>query len=253
MQKIQITRMKSSKIVASIPQHVAIIMDGNGRWAKKQGFMTRIKGHESGVSALKNIATAAAEAGVRYLTVYAFSTENWNRPKAEVNGLMRLLVSSLEKEIATLQENKIQLNTIGHIENLPKDCQKGLADVINKTKDNDRMMLTLALSYSSKQEIIEATQKVAEKISSGELNPEEITEDTFRSHLYTSQIPDPDLLIRTSGELRISNFLLWQIAYSELYFTETLWPEFTKEEFNKAIDSYQNRERRFGKTSDQLK
>ena len=253
MQKIQITRMKSSKIEASIPQHVAIIMDGNGRWAKKQGFMTRLKGHESGVSALKNIATAAAEAGVRYLTVYAFSTENWNRPKAEVNGLMRLLVSSLEKEIATLQENKIQLNTIGHIENLPKDCQKGLADVINKTKDNDRMMLTLALSYSSKQEIIEATQKVAEKISSGELNPEEITEDTFRSHLYTSQIPDPDLLIRTSGEFRISNFLLWQIAYSELYFTETLWPEFTKEEFNKAIDSYQNRERRFGKTSDQLK
>lgn len=245
--------MKSSKIEANIPKHVAIIMDGNGRWAKKQGFMTRLKGHESGVSALKNIATAAAEAGVKYLTVYAFSTENWNRPKAEVNGLMRLLVSSLEKEIDTLQENQIQLNTIGHTENLPKDCQSGLAEVMNKTKNNHRMMLTLALSYSSKQEIMEATQKVAAKIASGELDPEELTEDTFRSHLYTAELPDPDLLIRTSGELRISNFLLWQIAYSELYFTETLWPEFTKEEFNKAIGSFQNRERRFGKTSDQLK
>ncbi len=157
--------MKSNKKEANIPQHVAIIMDGNGRWAKKQGFMTRLKGHESGVSALKNIATAAAEAGVRYLTVYAFSTENWNRPRAEVNGLMRLLVSSLEKEIDTLQKNQIRLNTIGHTDNLPKDCQNGLADVMDKTKDNQRMVLTLALSYSSKQEIMEATQKVAAKIA----------------------------------------------------------------------------------------
>jgi undecaprenyl diphosphate synthase len=237
----------------SVPQHVAIIMDGNGRWAKKQGFLTRLKGHESGVSALKEIATAAAESGVKYLTVYAFSTENWNRPKAEVNGLMRLLVSSLEKEIDTLQNNKIQLNTIGKMETLPGDCQRGLQSVMEQTAQNDRMMLTLALSYSSKEEILSATKEIATKVAAGEMKVEDIDEKSFTSHLYTHNLPDPDLLIRTSGEYRISNYLLWQIAYAELYFSDKLWPEFTKEEFNLALASYQNRERRFGKTSEQIK
>jgi len=235
------------------PKHIAIIMDGNGRWAKKQGFLTRLKGHEYGVSALKEIATAAAESGVEYLTVYAFSTENWNRPKAEINGLMRLLVSSLEKEIETLQNNSIRLNTIGRTENLPKDCQRGLDSVMSQTADNHRMMLTLALSYSSKEEILSATKDIATKVASGEMKVEDINEESFTSHLYTHNIPDPDLLIRTSGEYRISNYLLWQIAYAELYFSDKLWPEFDKAEFNKALTSYQDRERRFGKTSEQMK
>ncbi len=237
----------------NIPKHIAIIMDGNGRWAKKRGFATRIKGHEVGVKSLRNITSAAAEIGVKYLTVYAFSTENWNRPKIEVNALMRILVSTLKDEIDTLQKNGISLATIGDSNALPKDVLKKLKKVIDQTKDNTRMTLTLALSYGSRNEINNAVQKIAAQVKSGDLLPENITEETISQHLYTANMPDPDLLIRTSGEQRISNYLLWQIAYAELYFTSTLWPDFTNEEFYEAVKSYQTRERRYGKTGEQLK
>lgn len=236
----------------NIPVHVAIIMDGNGRWAKKQGFLTRMRGHEVGVEALRNIATASAELGVKYLTVYAFSTENWNRPKAEVGALMQLLVSSLGKELPTLQKNKIRLNAIGDIQNLPGKCHSELQEVMKATENNDRMTLTLALNYSAKSEIISAVQNISEKVAAGELGSDQIDESTIDSHLFTAGMPNPDLLIRTSGEYRISNYLLWQIAYSELYFSPVLWPEFKKEDLYDAILSYQNRERRFGKTSEQI-
>ena len=235
----------------NIPQHVAIIMDGNGRWAKKKGYLRAI-GHENGVDALRNVATTAAKMGVRYLTVYAFSSENWNRPKSEVNALMSLLVSSLKKELKTLTENDISLSAIGHLASLPGKCQSELADVMAKTASHKRMTLTLALSYGSKAEIIEATRHLAQQVAAGEISVDDITEEEFSKHLYTSDMPDPDLLIRTSGEHRISNYLLWQIAYSEMYFTPVLWPEFDEEEFKRAILSYQNRERRFGKISEQL-
>lgn len=237
----------------NIPEHIAIIMDGNGRWAKKQGFATRVKGHEMGVGALRNLTTAAAELGVKHLTVYAFSTENWNRPKYEVNALMRLLVSTLKDEIETMQKNNIKLATIGDSQALPKDVLKKLNKVIDQTKNNTHMTLTLALSYGSRNEIKTAVQKIAAQVKSGELLPENITEETISRNLYTAHTPDPDLLIRTSGEHRISNYLLWQIAYAELYFTPTLWPDFTKEELYKAVKSYQTRERRYGKTGEQIK
>jgi len=237
----------------NIPKHIAVIMDGNGRWAKKQGFATRIKGHEMGVGALRDLTSAAAEIGVKYLTVYAFSTENWNRPKIEVNALMRMLVSTLKDEISTLQENSIKLATIGDSDALPKDVLRKLNKVIDQTKSNTRMTLTLALSYGSRDEIKYAVQKIAAQVKSGELLPENITEEIINQNLFTATMPDPDLLIRTSGEQRISNYLLWQIAYSELYFTPTLWPDFNKEELYKAVSSYQTRERRFGKTGEQLK
>jgi len=236
----------------NIPKHVAIIMDGNGRWAKKQGFGSRVKGHEKGVAALRDLTTTAAEAGVKFLTVYAFSTENWKRPKYEVNALMRLLVSTLKKEISTLTKNDIRLNAIGDLNSLPNDVAKKLQNVMDETSGNSRLTLTLALSYGSRDEIRSATTAIAKLVQEGKLKPEEITEDTLSENLYTAEMPDPDLLIRTSGEQRISNYLLWQIAYSELYFTETLWPDFSKEEFFKAIWTYQNRERRYGKTSEQL-
>lgn len=236
----------------NIPKHVAIIMDGNGRWAKKQGFLTRVRGHETGVTALRNIATSAAEIGIEYLTVYAFSTENWNRPKAEVDALMSLLVSTLHKELPTLTKNDIRLNAIGDLKSLPKDCQRELNEVMEKTSNHHRMTLTLALSYSSRLEILTAAKSLAEDVASGKIKPEEINERMFSSKMYTGNMPDPDLLIRTSGEFRISNYLLWQISYAELYFTDTLWPEFKKEDLYQAIHSYQNRERRFGKTSEQV-
>ncbi len=234
-----------------IPAHVAIIMDGNGRWAKKQGFL-RARGHKSGVEALRNVATSAAEIGVQYLTVYAFSSENWLRPKAEVNALMSLLVSSLKKELGTLQNNEISLFAIGDLNSLPAKCQRELEEVKKLTANNKRMRLTLALSYGSKAEIIGAVQQIAQQVQQGTLAPENITEAHVDNGLLTKGMPNPDLLIRTSGEHRISNYLLWQIAYAELYFTDTLWPDFKEEDFYKALLSYQNRERRYGKISEQL-
>ncbi|MCH8554383.1 MAG: isoprenyl transferase [Schleiferiaceae bacterium] len=236
-----------------IPAHVAIIMDGNGRWAKSKGFMTRIKGHENGVEALRNATTACAELGVKYLTVYAFSTENWSRPKMEVNALMRLLVGALSNELDTLMKNNIRLQAIGELASLPNDCFRQLHDVIDVTKNNTHMTLTLALSYSSKTEIISAVKSIAKEVEAGTLSADAIDEKVFASHLYTKDMPDPDLLIRTSGEYRISNYLLWQIAYAELHFTNKLWPDFTKEDLYLAIVDYQHRERRFGKTGEQLK
>jgi len=235
-----------------IPEHVAIIMDGNGRWAKKKGYIRAI-GHENGVDALRNIATASAECGVKYLTVYAFSSENWNRPRSEVNALMGLLVSSLKKELKTLAKNEISLNAIGNIQNLPEKAQMELSEVIRKTSNNQRMTLTLALSYGSRDELLEATRALASRVARGELKESDIDTKQFEKHLYTAAMPDPDLLIRTSGEWRISNFLMWQIAYSELYFTDKLWPEFKEQDFYEALYDYQNRERRFGKISEQLK
>lgn len=234
-----------------IPQHVAIIMDGNGRWAKKKGYL-RSLGHENGVDALRKIATAAAKVNIRYLTVYAFSSENWNRPKSEINALMTILVSSLKKELKTLVENDIRLEAIGNLSSLPDKCQKELHEVMTKTKHHKHMTLTLALSYGSKEEIVRATKAIALAVKEGALQVDDIDEKVVSNHLYTAHIPDPDLLIRTSNEYRISNYLLWQIAYSELYFTPKLWPEFAEEDLYEAVQEYQQRERRFGKTSEQL-
>jgi undecaprenyl diphosphate synthase len=235
-----------------IPQHIAVIMDGNGRWAKKKGFL-RSLGHENGVDALRRTATRAAELGVKYLTVYAFSTENWNRPKREVDALMSILVSALKKEVKTLMDNKIRLQAIGSIESLPSKCQRELEEVRQHTSSNEHMTLTLALSYSSKDEIVLATKQIAEKVKKGEIAVEDINESLIDQHLFTSDMPDPDLLIRTSGEYRISNYMLWQIAYSELYFCPKLWPDFQKDDLNVAIAEYQRRERRYGMISEQIK
>lgn len=235
----------------TIPKHIAIIMDGNGRWAKKQGFLRAI-GHENGVGSLRSACLTCAQLGVEYLTVYAFSTENWNRPKYEVNALMSLMVSSLKRELKFLQENNTRLEAIGRIENLPKNCQRELKEVMDKTKNNTATVLTVALSYGSKEEIINATRSIAEAYAKGDISLDDINEKEFDNRLYTSSKPHPDLLIRTGGEQRVSNYLLWQIAYSELYFTEKLWPEFNDEDLYMAIYDYQNRERRFGKISEQL-
>ena len=236
---------------AKLPSHIAIIMDGNGRLAKQKGFFRAI-GHENGSKAVREIVEASAEIGIDYLTLYAFSTENWNLPKMEVELLMKLLVSSLKKEIKTLQENNIKLNAIGNLSALPTKVHKELQDVIDKTKSNNRMTLTLALSYGSREEIIKTIKEISVKVKNNIISPHEIAETVINNHLYTRNLPDVDLLIRTSGEQRISNFLLWQIAYAELYFTETLWPDYTKNHLVEAILNYQNRERRFGKTSEQL-
>ncbi len=234
-----------------LPKHVAVIMDGNGRWAKKRG-LTRVLGHRRGVNAVRETVEAASELNIKALTLYTFSTENWNRPKAEVNTLMSILVSSLKKELPTFQKNNVKLQTIGNIEKLPVKAKKELIETIDKTKNNTHLTLTLALNYGSREEIVNATKLISKKIVNNELKVEEIDENTINNHLYTFTLPDVDFLIRTSGELRISNFLLWQIAYAELYFTEVLWPDFNKEDFYKAIINYQSRERRFGKTSDQI-
>ncbi|PQJ31271.1 di-trans,poly-cis-decaprenylcistransferase [Nonlabens arenilitoris] len=235
----------------NIPQHVAVIMDGNGRWAKKQGLM-RVRGHEKGAKAVRETVETCAELGIKNLTLYAFSTENWKRPKLEVDTLMRLLVSSLKKELPTLQKNNISLKAVGSLELLPKTAQKELQEVITATASNDHMNLTLALSYGSREELITVIKNVASKVKEGEIEIENINQDTINSLLYTNYMPDVDLLIRTSGEQRISNFLLWQIAYAELYFTDVLWPDFRKEHLIEALKNYQDRERRFGKTSEQL-
>ena len=234
-----------------IPHHIAIIMDGNGRWAKERGE-NRTYGHSQGVKAVKRTVEAAAEFGVKYLTLYTFSTENWNRPKHEVNLLMKLLVKSLNKEMDSFMENNIRLNTIGNIELLPAKANQKLQKVIEQTSINDGMTLTLALSYGSRDELIQAIKKIADNVKNNIISSEKIDESIINTHLYTHNLPDVDLLIRTSGEHRISNFMLWQIAYAELYFINEYWPDFSKEDLKKAMISYQNRERRFGKTSEQL-
>lgn len=230
---------------------MAIIMDGNGRWAKQQGKL-RIFGHENGVTAVRQTVENCARIGIDYLTLYAFSTENWKRPKLEVDTLMRLLVSSLKKELKTLHDNNIKLNAIGNIDSLPKRAGKELREVMDKTSDNTAMTLTLALSYGAREEIKQAVQQISAKVKNNIISPEKIDETVINTHLYTHNLPDVDLLIRTSGEHRISNFLLWQIAYAELYFIDVFWPDFSEHHLVEAIINYQNRERRFGKTSEQL-
>lgn len=234
-----------------VPHHVAVIMDGNGRWAKQQG-KPRVYGHKNGVKAVRETINAAGNAGVKALTLYAFSTENWNRPKAEVKTLMTLLLSSLKNEAKELIKNDIKLQIIGNQENLPKSVLKGLKKVIEETKNNKSLTLTIALSYGSREEIVNAFKNISKKVVNKELRAEEINENIINNHLYTFTLPDVDLMIRTSGEKRISNFLLWQIAYAELHFTNVLWPDFSKNDFYNAILEYQNRERRFGKTSEQI-
>ena len=234
----------------NIPKHVAVIMDGNGRWAKGKG-MNRIFGHKNALTAVRETIEAAAELGTEAITLYAFSTENWNRPKIEVNALMSLLISSLNKESITFKENDVRVNAIGNIKNLPDSAQKTLKQVIKETQNNKKIVLTLALSYGAREEIINTIKNISKKVVNNDLTIEEIDEKIINNHLYTFNLPDVDLMIRTSGEQRISNFLLWQMAYAELYFTNILWPDFRKEHFYDAIIEYQNRERRFGKTSEQ--
>ncbi len=234
-----------------IPRHIAIIMDGNGRWAKSNG-KSRIFGHQNGVKAVREVTEGCAELGVEYLTLYAFSTENWSRPKLEINALMELLVQTIRKETKTLNKNDIRLQAIGDLTSLPKRCYRELMEAIDMTKNNSRMTLVLALSYSSKWEIIRAVKQTAQNVLEGSIDINDIDEQSFEQHLCTHNFPDPELLIRTSGETRISNFLLWQIAYAELYFCETLWPDFHKPQLHQAIIDYQKRERRFGKTSEQI-
>ncbi|KAF2509977.1 MULTISPECIES: isoprenyl transferase [Flavobacterium] len=236
----------------NLPKHLAIIMDGNGRWAKQQGFL-RAFGHENGTKSVKKTITTCAKLGIEYLTLYAFSTENWNRPKLEVEALMKILINSLKKELVTLQENNIRLNAIGNLEKLPKSAQKELLDVMDKTKNNTRLTLTLALSYGSREELVNAVRIISDKVKNNIISLDTIDDSIINEHLYTQNLPDVDLLIRTSGEHRISNFLLWQIAYAELYFTNVLWPDFKDQDLYEAIISYQKRERRFGKTSEQIK
>lgn len=234
-----------------LPQHIAIIMDGNGRWAKGKGKF-RIFGHQNGVKAVREATEAAAELGVKYLTLYAFSTENWNRPQLEVTALMELLVSTIKKETATLMKNNIKLAAIGNLNDLPKKCFNELHAAMDETKNNTRMTLVLALSYSAKWDITNAIKRIAEEVKNGHLLPQNISAELLDKNLSTTGIPNPELMIRTSGEHRISNFLLWELAYSEFYFTDKLWPDFTKEDLYEAILNYQLRERRFGKTSEQL-
>jgi undecaprenyl diphosphate synthase len=236
----------------NLPKHLAIIMDGNGRWAKKHGLF-RTLGHESGTKSVKKIIEACATLGIENLTLYAFSTENWNRPKIEVEALMKVLVNSLIKELPTLEKNNIKMNAIGNLEKLPLKAQKELQDVINKTAGNTKLVLTLALSYGSREELVNAVKNISYKVKNNIISVDKIDDSVINEHLYTHNLPDVDLLIRTSGEHRISNFLLWQIAYAELYFTDILWPDFKESDLYEAILSYQKRERRFGKTSEQIK
>lgn len=236
---------------SNIPQHVAIIMDGNGRWAKSQG-KDRLYGHNSGVESVRNILKASQKIGVKYLTLYTFSTENWNRPKSEVEGLMNLFVTTITNEIEELHQNGVKINVIGNINQMPSLAQKALKSAMEYTQKNTGITLTLALSYGSRNEITQALKNILTDVESKKIVKEEINEQLIGSYLNTSDIPDPELVIRTSGEQRISNFLLWQIAYAEFYFTETLWPDFKEEDYFKAILTYQNRERRFGKTGEQI-
>src|SRR6476620_4007840 len=235
-----------------LPRHVAIIMDGNGRWAKEKG-QDRLYGHFHGVESVRNIVEGAGEIGIEYLTLYAFSTENWDRPAYEVTGLMELLVETIKKEAADLKKNKIKLHVIGDMSMLPEHARKELEEVLEDTKDNSTMHLIMALSYSSRWELVSAVKQIAFDVKAGKVDPASITQDTLQSYLTTSEFPDPELMIRTSGEYRISNFLLYQLAYAELYFTNVRWPDFRKENFYEAIIDFQGRERRFGRISEQVK
>ena len=234
-----------------LPQHIAVIMDGNGRWAQQQG-KNRLRGHEAGAKAVRKTVEAAAKLGIKHLTLYAFSTENWNRPKTEVSTLMSLLVRNLRRELKQMTKNNIRLSAIGSLDKLPKKVREELVEVIEKTQSNTGTNLTLALSYGAREEIKQAVIDISKKVKNSIINVESIDETIINEHLYTQHLPDVDLLIRTSGEVRISNFLLWQIAYAELYFTDVMWPEFDEYELHQAINSYLKRERRFGKTSEQL-
>ena len=235
----------------TLPRHIAVIMDGNGRWAKKRGA-TRIFGHRSATKSVREVTEECAELGVEFLTLYAFSTENWGRPKVEVDALMELLVSSLRKELKTLMKNNVKLNAIGDILGLPDSCRNELKETIKETSGNDGLILTLALNYSGRWDILNATKKYAKAVKDGKEDVENISEDILNNYMLTKGMPDPELLIRTSGELRISNFLLWQLAYTELYFTDVLWPDFRRNHLKEALESYQKRERRFGKISEQV-
>lgn len=241
-QEKQVRLQKNGKI----PRHIAVIMDGNGRWARSRGSV-RIMGHKAGVDSVRDITEACAEIGVQHLTLYAFSTENWGRPKGEISALMKLLVQSLRNETRKLNENDIRLSTIGELDRLPPTCRQELENAKNLTSENQRMNLCLALSYSGRWDLNQAVNAIARKVKNGELSPDDISQDVISRHLATSRLPDPDLIVRTSGELRLSNFLLWQAAYSELYVTDTFWPDFRRDELYKAIESFQQRERRFGK------
>ncbi|HBZ67886.1 MAG TPA: isoprenyl transferase [Bacteroidales bacterium] len=244
--------LKDQIDLKKLPRHVAVIMDGNGRWAAIHG-KERVFGHQNGVTSVRETAETAADLGIEYLTLYAFSTENWNRPAVEVEALMSLLVNTIHSEMDTLNKNNIRLNAIGDLDSLKPNTKAELLNAIEQTKNHKRMVMTLALSYSSRWEITNAMRCIAEKVKTGILKTEDITDLTIASHLTTAAMPDPELLIRTSGEFRLSNYLLWQIAYSELYFTPTLWPDFRRNDFYKALIDFQKRERRFGKTSDQIK
>lgn len=248
---MEMTNLLTQLEQTNIPKHVAFIMDGNGRWAKSQG-QHRLFGHAEGVLSVKEIIKTAREIGVQYLTMYAFSTENWNRPAEEVAGLMDLLVQAITNETDEMYENGVRLMTIGDITALPESCVVSLNEATHKTRENTNLTLVLALNYSARSEITSACRKLAEEVQNGEITVDQISEDAISEKLNTSGIPDPELLIRTSGECRISNFLLWQLSYTELYFTPVHWPDFRKDEFLKAIIAYQQRERRFGKTSEQL-
>jgi undecaprenyl diphosphate synthase len=237
--------------LSNIPTHIAVIMDGNGRWAKQRGGL-RVFGHQSAITAVRDTVEEAAELGVKYLTLYAFSTENWNRPALEVSALMQLLVHTIRQETPTLLKNSVRLQAIGELATLPKSCQRELAESIELTKSGTRMTLVLALSYSGRWDLTQATRRLAADVAAGRLQPEAVTEATIANYLATAGIPDPELLIRTSGEQRISNFLLWQLAYTELYITPVLWPDFRRSHLRAALAAYQQRERRFGKTSEQL-
>jgi undecaprenyl diphosphate synthase len=239
---------KQEKLKASgnLPQHIAIIMDGNGRWAKKRG-LPRLAGHREGINSVRDIVEACGQLGIKVLTLYTFSLENWRRPKFEVSALMSLLVRTINKEVEDLQRNNVQVRTIGHLDDLPQIAQKGMLRAIEKTKNNTGLILNLALSYGGRQELLEAIKKILDN------SPKDLTEETISSYLYTAGLPDPDLLIRTSGEFRISNFLLWQLAYTEIYVTDVLWPDFRREDLYHAIDVYQSRERRFGLISEQIR
>ena len=243
--------LKDKLIAEKLPRHIAIIMDGNGRWAKEKG-KDRLFGHYNGVESVRNIVEGCAELGIGYLTLYAFSTENWDRPKDEVTGLMELLVKTIRNEVATLNKNNIRLHVIGNIDLLPRDAHNELNEASNETKKNTGLNLIMALSYSSRWEILHAVKNISKEVSEGKILPGQITDEVFQQHLCTANFPDPELMIRTSGEYRISNFLLYQLAYSELYFTDTLWPDFRKENLYEALLNYQMRERRFGKTSEQV-
>lgn len=244
--------LKSKIDTTRLPNHVAIIMDGNGRWARDKG-QDRLYGHFHGVESVRNILEACSELGIKYLTLYAFSTENWDRPKQEIDGLMELMVDNIRKETATLNKNKIKLHVIGDIQMLPEYARKELEEALEETKNNDKFNLIMALSYSSRWELVNAVKNIAFDVQAGKIDPDTINHETLHSYLATSDFPDPELMIRTSGEYRISNFLLYQLAYTELYFTGTCWPDFRKKDFYEAIIDFQGRERRYGKTSAQLK